>query len=220
MAFQVNYNDASGTDWSLSFSDEVTNFGYPVKGLMKTFHLQTLKRMEVGRKLTAFALWNDGEIGGLSFRNPISLNGDRYLLQAIEGYSLVNRRTAKTVLYLDAAPTTADASNVIGPVLLEGAAPNGLTQLGAITGQIGAGQTMTRIRYHEVIVSGVSNVFTLPASSGLLAVANINVALFVFQNGQKKVPGLEYSTSGLVVTIDPAIHYEGAIYEFIVQDFV
>lgn len=221
MAFQVNYNDASGSDWSLSFSDEVTNFGYPVKGLMKTFHLQTLKRMEVGRKLTAFTLWNDGEIGGLSFRNPISLNGDRYLLQAIEGYSLVNRRTAKTVLYLDAAPTTADASNVIGPVLLEGAAPNGLTQLGAITGQIGAGQTMTRIRYHQLInPAGASNVITLPASSGLLAVANVAVALKVFQNGQRKAAGLEYTVSGLDITIDSAIHYEGCIYEIIIQDVV
>lgn len=220
-SFQVNYNDSNGNDFSLSYADEVTNFGFVQKGLLKTFHLQTLKRMEVGRRVTCYALWEDKEIGSLSFRNAVSFHGFRYLLAGIDGFSLLRKRTSKTTLQLDEQPTTTDAAKVIAPVLLEGAAPNGLTQLGAITGQIGAGQTVTKIRYHQLInPAGVSNVFTLPSTSGLLAVANQDVALRIYQNGQKKVPGVEYTVSGLEITIDSGVHYEGCIYEFIIQDVI
>jgi hypothetical protein len=220
-SFMVNYNDSSGNDFSLSYADEVTNFGYTAKGLLKTFHLQSLKRMEVGRRVTCYALWEDKDISGLSFRQPITMHGFRYLLSGVEGFSLLRKRTSKTVLQLDEQPTTADAAKVIAPVLLEGAAPNGLTQLGAITGQIGAGQTVTKIRYHQLInPAGASNVFTLPSTSGLLTVANQDVALRIYQNGQKKVPGVEYTVSGLDITIDSGVHYEGCIYEFIIQDVI
>lgn len=220
MAFQVNYQDASGTDWSLSFADEVTNFGYPVKGLLKTFHMQDLKRHEVGKQLTVSALWRENEIAGLSFRTPIHVGGDRYFLQEIESYSLVRNRTAKTKLLLDAQPTVSDLAKVVGPVLLEGASPNGLTQLGAVTGVIGQGQTVTALRYYGLFENHQGNTITIPSNSGVLVAVNLDVALEVYQNGQRKVPALEYTVSGTVITINSDVHYDGATYMIILKDVI
>lgn len=220
IAFQVNYQDASGYDWSLSFGDEVTNFGFEVKGLLKSFHMQDLKRSEIGKTLTVETFWPENEVSNLTFRMPIQVQGDRYILQQIEGYSLVKNKTAKTVLQLDAQPTVLDALKVASPVLLEGASPNGLTQLGAVTGVIGSSNSLTPVRYYGLFENQSSNVITLPTSSGLLTVTNTNVALEVYQNGQRKAPGLEYTVSGLVITMDANVHYDGSTYMIIIKDVV
>lgn len=220
MAFQVNYQDASGIDFSLSFADELTNFGYVPKGLLKTFHMQDLKRQEVGKEFTLYALWPENEVAALSFRKPVHVGGDRYLLQEIEAYSLVRNRTARTRLLLDAQPTTADLSKIVGPVLLEGASPNGLTQLGAVTGVIGQGQTVTALRYYGLFENQQGNVITLPSTSGVLAATNLNVALEVYQNGQRMIPTVQYTVTGLIVTIDSVSHYDGATYMIVLKDVV
>lgn len=220
IAFQVNYQDASGTDWSLSFGDEVTNFGFEVKGLLKTFHLQEFKRQEVGKTLTVEAYWPENEVADLSFRLPVHVHGDRYILDSIEGYSLVRNRTAKTTLQLDVQPTVLDVLKIASPVLLEGASPNGLTQLGAVTGVIGSNASLTPIRYYGLFENQTSNEITLPSTSGILTVTNLNVALEVYQNGQRKIPGNEYNVSGLLVTINPDVHFEGSTYMIVLKDVI
>lgn len=52
-AWQVNYNDSSGVDWSLSFADEMTNYGQTVRAYSRAC---TCKRCDVLKKAAAFYL--------------------------------------------------------------------------------------------------------------------------------------------------------------------
>jgi hypothetical protein len=116
-AFMVNYNAPSGVDISLSFCDETTNGGNTVTGLLTRFHAQSLKRIETGRKYQYSLFWDEIDLAGLSFRYKVELNGDQFILQQIDGYNPLSNDSTKTVLLLDAVPTTDDVNNkVSGPV--------------------------------------------------------------------------------------------------------
>jgi hypothetical protein len=64
------------------------------------------------------------------------------------------------------------------------------------------------------------NVINLPSTSGILAATNLNVALEVYQNGQRMIPAVQYTVTGLIVTIDSVSHYDGATYMIVLKDVV
>lgn len=219
-AWQVNYNDPSAADWSLSFADEMTNYGGTVRGLFKSLHLHQARRWEEGRKYIVFANWNEGDISALSFRNAIEVNSDRFLLEKIDGYSPLTQGASRTELLLDVLPAAADAAKVSGPVLLEGATPGGLTTLGSIIGVIGnpAAAGAQVVRYRLQLLDHQVNTIDLAVSSGALALPDPYIAIVVNQNGKILFPELEWTISGLTITLDANTHFAGANYYITVHE--
>lgn len=224
-AWQVNYNDSSAVDFSLSFADEMTNSGGTVRGLFKTLHLQQARRMEEGRKYTVSALWDELDISALTFRNALRYQGQRMILEKIDGYTPTSDRSTRTEMMLDVLPTVADAAKVAGPVLLEGATQNSLTSLGAINGVIGApggggASSVTVYRYRQLIQDSTSRFITLPGTSGIFNVPNPYVVVTVNQNGKVLIPELEYTIAGALITIEEFTHFDGCNYFITIHDAV
>ncbi len=222
-AWQVNYNDSSGVDWSLSFADEMTNYGQTVRGLFKSLHLQTLRRIEEGRRFLLNIRFDPLDISALSFRNALRWDGSRLLLERVDGYAPAADRSTRTELLLDVIPTTADAAKVSGPVLLEGATQNSLTSLGAINGVIGApgtGGGVVVYRYRELIEGSTSRFITLPGTSGILSVPDPYIAVTVNMNSTILVPVLQYTISGALITIDELVHFDGCNYFITLHEVV
>lgn len=218
-AWQVNYNDPSAADWSLSFADEVTNYGGTVRGLFKSLHLHQLRRWEEGRKYVVFADWNEGDISELSFRRTIEINSDRFLLEKIDGYAPLTQSPTRTELLLDVLPSVADAAKVSGPVLLEGATPGGLTTLGSITGVIGGGTQGTQVvRYRMQLLDHQVNTIDLPAASGVVGLPDPYIAIVVNHNGKILFPELEWTIAGLTITVDANTHFAGSNYYITVHE--
>lgn len=221
-AWQVNYNDTSAVDWSLSFSDEVTNYGGTVRGLFKSLHLQQARRMEEGRRYRVNVLWNELDISALTFRKAMQWRDMRLLLEKIDGYTPTQDRATRTEIILDVLPSVADAAKVSGPVLLEGATQNGLTSLGSINGVIGAPSSAgnTVIRYRQLIENSASRFITLPGSSGILSLPNPYVAVTVNQNGKVLIPELEYTITGAQIEVNEFTHFDGCVYFITIHDVV
>jgi hypothetical protein len=220
-AFMVNYNDPNADDFSLSFCDEITNYGGVVRGLFKSLHLQQLTRIEEGRRYQMSAFWDELDISSLNFRNALTIRGVRYLLERIDGYQPGKNRSTQTIMLLDKFPSIADSQKVSGPVALEGASQNGLTSLGSVNGVVNAPQQQARVvRYYELFADHQSNTITLPGSSGILSVPNVYVAVTVAQNGKYLYPNLEFTVSGNTITIDSDTHFDGSNYLVKVHDVI
>lgn len=221
-SFMVNYNDPSAADFSLSYCDEITNYGGTLKGLYKSLHLQQLARIDEGRVYDVNVFWNELDISALSFRNALTIRGVRFLLEKIDGYQPGKNQSTKTTLLLDKLPTLADAARVSGAVSLEGAEQNGLTSLGSINGVVNAPQSqpLRVIRYVELIQDSKSRDIVIPSTSGILSVVNPAVSLTVLQNGKQLYPDLEFTIKDNTITIEEFTHFDGANYLVKIYDVI
>ena len=216
-AFMVNYNDPSGIDFSLSFSDEVTNFSNVVQGVFKTYHLQQFKRIELGKQYTTFVKWDNSDITNLSFRKKGSIGSGKFIIQEIE-YNPKSKSPAKTVILYDEKPNVTDLTKVTNTITLAGASPQSGTITGSGSGLVGAGGDTVNIQlsYHSFLNYN-TNELILGVNSGITQVSNQNANVLVFQNGQKLLPTVQYTISGSTITIDANTHYNGSNYEIIVN---
>ena len=216
-AFMVNYNDPSGGDFNLSFSDEVTNYTNVMQGVFKTFHLQTYKRIELGKQYTTFVKWENKDITQLSFRRKGMIGSSNFIIQELE-YNPKSNSPARTVILYDEKPNVNDLSKVSNTITLAGAPPQGGTVTGSGSGLVGANGATVNIQLsYTPFLSSNTNVLVLPVNSGVTNVSNTNANVLVFQNGQKLIPTIQYVISGSTVTIDTNTHYDGANYEVIVN---
>ena len=216
-AFMVNYNDPSGGDFNLSFSDEVTNYSNVMQGIFKTFHLQSYKRIELGKVYTTFAKWKPKDITQLSFRRKGIIGSSNFIIQSLE-YNPKSNSPAKTVLLYDEKPNVTDLTKVSNTITLAGASPQTGTVTGSGSGLVGANGLVINIQLsYNPFLNSSTNVLVLPVNSGITNVSNVNANVMVFQNGQKLLPGVQYSITASTVTIDVNTHYEGANYEVIVN---
>ena len=216
-AFMVNYNDPSGVDFNLSFSDEVTNYSNVMQGVFKTFHLQTYKRIELGKLYTTYVKWDNSLISNLSFRRKGLIGTGKFIIQELE-YNPKSKRPAKTVLLYDEKPNTTDLSKVVNTITLAGASPQSGTVTGSGSGLVGASSATINIQLsYNPFLNSSTNVLVLPVNSGLTQVSIQSANVLVFQNGQKLLPSIQYTISGSTVTIDSNVHYEGSNYEVIIN---
>ena len=216
-AFMVNYNDPSGGDFNLSFSDEVTNYSNVMQGIFKTFHLQSYKRIELGKVYTTFAKWKPKDITQLSFRRKGIIGSSNFIIQNLE-YNPKSNSPAKTVLLYDEKPNVTDLTKVSNTITLAGASPQTGTVTGSGSGLVGANGLVINIQLsYNPFLNSSTNVLVLPVNSGITNVSNVNANVMVFQNGQKLLPSIQYSITASTVTIDANTHYEGANYEVIVN---
>lgn len=114
-AWFAPYTDATGLQPSLAFSNEPTDIGEPVKGLMARFHLYKLARLQTGRLVEEWVLWRSSDIVNLNFRHRVLINGASYLLKKIDGYIPGKTGSIKTLLEYDAQPETARISDIENP---------------------------------------------------------------------------------------------------------
>ena len=216
-AFMVNYNDTSGGDFNLSFSDEVTNYTNVMQGIFKTFHLQTYKRIELGKVYTTFAKLKPKDITQLSFRRKGIIGSSNFIIQSIE-YNAKSNNPAKTVLLYDEKPNVNDLTKVSNTITLAGASPQSGTVTGSGSGLVGANGATVNIQLsYTPFLNSMTNVLVLAANSGINQVSNTNANVLVFQNGQKLIPTNQYIISGSTVGINVNTHYDGANYEVVVN---
>jgi hypothetical protein len=216
-AFMVNYNDPSGGDFNLSFSDEVTNFTNVMQGIFKTFHLQTYKRIELGKVYTTFAKLKPKDITQLSFRRKGIIGSSNFIIQSIE-YNPKSNSPAKTVLLYDEKPNVNDLTKVVNTITLAGASPQSGTVTGSGSGLVGANGATVNIQLsYTPFINSTTNVLVLPVNSGITQVSNTNANVLVFQNGQKLIPTIQYIISGSTIGINVNTHYDGANYEVVVN---
>jgi hypothetical protein len=216
-AFMVNYNDPSGGDFNLSFSDEVTNYTNVMQGIFKTFHLQTYKRIELGKVYTTFAKLKPKDITQLSFRRKGIIGSSNFIIQSIE-YNPKSNSPAKTVLLYDEKPNTNDLTKVVNTITLAGASPQSGTVTGSGSGLVGANGATVNIQLsYTPFINSMTNVLVLPVNSGITQVSNTNANVLVFQNGQKLIPTVQYIIGGSTIGIDVNTHYDGANYEVVVN---
>jgi hypothetical protein len=216
-AFMVNYNDPSGGDFNLSFSDEVTNYTNVMQGIFKTFHLQTYKRIELGKVYTTFAKLKPKDITQLSFRRKGIIGSSNFIIQSIE-YNPKSNSPAKTVLLYDEKPNINDLSKVSNTITLAGSTPQSGTVTGSGSGLVGANGASVNIQLsYTPFINSMTNVLVLPINSGITQVSNTNANVLVFQNGQKLIPTIQYIISGSTIGINVNTHYDGANYEVVVN---
>jgi hypothetical protein len=216
-AFMVNYNDPSGGDFNLSFSDEVTNYSNVMQGIFKTFHLQTYKRIELGKVYTTFAKLKPKDITQLSFRRKGIIGSSNFIIQSIE-YNPKSNSPAKTVLLYDEKPNVNDLTKVSNTITLAGSTPQSGTVTGSGSGLVGANGATVNIQLsYTPFLSSNTNVLILSPNSGITQVSNTNANVLVFQNGQKLIPTIQYIISGSTVGINVNTHYDGANYEVVVN---
>ena len=216
-AFMVNYNDPSGGDFNLSFSDEVTNYTNVMQGIFKTFHLQTYKRIELGKVYTTFAKVKPKDITQLSFRRKGIIGSSNFIIQSLE-YNPKSNSPAKTVLLYDEKPNVNDLTKVSNTITLAGASPQSGTVTGSGSGLVGANGATVNIQLsYTPFLNSMTNVLVLAANSGINQVSNTNANVLVFQNGQKLIPTIQYIISGSTVGINVNTHYDGANYEVVVN---
>jgi len=216
-SFMVNYNDPSGGDFNLSFSDEVTNYSAVMQGVFKSFHLQNYKRIEVGKIYNTDVKWNVNEIAQLSFRNKGKIGASNYLIQSLE-YNSKSNRPSKTVILFDTKPSVTDLAKVTNTISLAGANAQTATVTGSGSGLVGANGATVNIQLsYSPFLDSQTNVLELNANSGITNVSNTNANVLVFQNGQKLIPQIQYIISASTIGININTHYDGANYEVIVN---
>jgi hypothetical protein len=96
----VDYNDTDGYQISLSFANETVN-GNNIIGLMQRFYLSELLRLQSGKYLEIFMLWDILMLNNLSFRDKIVLGGDKYILEEINSFNVAKKASTKTFLKYD-----------------------------------------------------------------------------------------------------------------------
>jgi hypothetical protein len=216
-AFMVNYAAPSGVDFSLSFSDEVTNYSNVNPGLFGSLYLQEFKRREIGKLYTASAKYNRSDVSALTFREKPRIGSANFILQELT-FKPSSNAPSKVVLMYDERPTELDVAKVINTAELAGASPAPGTVTGSGSGLVGSTSTTINVYASNNLYQNQTGVsIVLPANSGITAVSNTDAQVFVFQNGQKIWPGVQYTISGSTITIDAGTHYDGANYEVIVN---
>lgn len=115
--FFVNYNDTTGQDVSLNWSDLEIN-GNTVQGHMRRFYLRDLARMREGKEVEAFIYWNSLDILNLSFRPKILIDNYAYILKKIEAYSPLINTSSKTLLVPDTDAAQIDVNAITNTVAI------------------------------------------------------------------------------------------------------
>ena len=167
-SFMVNYNDPSGVDVSLSFCNETTNSGQTVIGLLTRFHAQSLKRMEVGKMYEYYLFWDEMDLAALSFRYRVEIDGDKYILQTIDGYNPLSNVSTKTRLLMDAVPTESDLAKITGPVGPgEAAVEGGSGNAGGYLGEAVLAGSQSGY-YEQVFTAPVAQTIDISENNGTL----------------------------------------------------
>lgn len=111
VAFVVNYNDPTGQEFNLSFSDVVVNDKVK-KGLFARFYLKKYARLNKAIQFQCHMKFSALDIANLDFSCKVTIDENRYILRQVEGWSPLNNKTVRTTLVLDILPSQDDFDRI------------------------------------------------------------------------------------------------------------
>lgn len=111
-AFFVNYNDDTGLDPNLSFSNETVLNNVTAIGQLERYHLRDMARLRAGKRRESWVYLRSTDILNLSFRPKIFLNGDPHILKEVKGFSPLIDKSTKVVLVYDQPDEQEDTNRV------------------------------------------------------------------------------------------------------------
>lgn len=115
-AFMVNYNDVTGLDASLAWSNEVIN-GEPVAGLVERFYLHSLKRKLLRTSKAAAVLQSSIDRDLFTFRKKAIINDRRYIVAEVDILNPLTSEPDKFLFILDDYASEADAAKVASSIV-------------------------------------------------------------------------------------------------------
>lgn len=116
MTFMVNYNDTTGLDPNLGFDNQEIN-GTNSVGLMQRFYLQELARNNIGELRKNYVRFNSIDNLNFTFRIKGIIDGQRYIVQELEGYNPLKDAPTQFKFYLDVYPDSDDVAAIINSPL-------------------------------------------------------------------------------------------------------
>jgi len=111
LAFMVNYNDPTGLDPNLSFSNETVN-GVESIGLVQKYYLHELARNNRGKIEDKYIKFNSVDFLNFTFRTKGFIDGFRYIVQNLKGYNPVIDAPTSFSFWEDIYPDEDDLDNV------------------------------------------------------------------------------------------------------------
>lgn len=109
--FMVNYNDVSGLDPNLGFNSQIIN-GVRSKGLIETYYLNELVRLDRGYLYNAYVRYNSIDNLNFSFRLKAFADNKAYIVQQIQGYNPLNEQPTYFKFFLEVIPTLTDTLHI------------------------------------------------------------------------------------------------------------
>lgn len=109
--FMVNYNDTTGLDPNLSFSNENIN-GVESTGQLQRCYLNELARKKDGALKDAYVRFNSIDNSNFSFRVKAFINNQRYVVQELKGYNPLVDSPTQFYFFIDVYPTQEDVQNI------------------------------------------------------------------------------------------------------------
>jgi hypothetical protein len=117
VAFMVNYLDDTGLDPNLGFDNQVLN-GTNSVGLMQRFYLQNLARDDKGEIWKNYVKFNSIDNLNFSFRIKAFIDGQKFVVQELQGFNPLIDAPTNFRFYLDVYPDADDVANIINSPLV------------------------------------------------------------------------------------------------------
>jgi len=111
VAFMVNYNDPTGLDPNLSFSNETVS-GVESIGLVQRYYLHELARNDRGKIKGNYIKFNSIDFLNFTFRTKGFIDGNRYIVQNLKGYNPVIDAPTSFSFWEDVYPDEDDVNNI------------------------------------------------------------------------------------------------------------
>jgi hypothetical protein len=109
ISFMVNYTDRTGLDPNLGFDTQIIN-GASSSGLLQKFYLQELTRNNIAELRKNYVQFNSIDYLNFTHRTKAFIDGERYIVQTLEGFNPLKDAPTQFVFYKDEFP---DSDNIL-----------------------------------------------------------------------------------------------------------
>ena len=109
LSFMVNYSDPTGLDPNLGFDTQIIN-GASSSGLLQKFYLQEMTRNNIAELRKNYIQFNSIDYLNFTHRTKAFIDGERYIVQTLEGFNPLKDAPTQFVFYKDEFP---DSDNIL-----------------------------------------------------------------------------------------------------------
>ena len=109
ISFMVNYTDRTGLDPNLGFDTQIIN-GASSSGLLQKFYLQEMTRNNIAELRKNYIQFNSIDYLNFTHRTKAFIDGERYIVQTLEGFNPLKDAPTQFVFYKDEFP---DSDNIL-----------------------------------------------------------------------------------------------------------
>ena len=109
LSFMVNYTDRTGLDPNLGFDTQIIN-GASSSGLLQKFYLQEMTRNNIAELRKNYVQFNSIDYLNFTHRTKAFIDGERYIVQTLEGFNPLKDAPTQFIFYKDEFP---DSDNIL-----------------------------------------------------------------------------------------------------------